>query len=133
MLKVNICLTDLLNCANIFTLLSSLVKVLQRDYTDLNKTHLQQCLRVENMESNIKKQEKLLTSKDEENAALEKVLLWVLGVAGVSMMVTGVMVLTPGNNSGKMEANTRASGRQEDVCLTPECAVAGELICQQLL
>ena len=74
MLKVNICLTDLLNCANIFTLLSSLVKVLQRDYTDLNKTHLQQCLRVKNMESNIKKQEKLLTSKDEENAALEKVL-----------------------------------------------------------
>lgn len=47
-------------------------------------------------------------------------------------MVTGVMVLTPGNNSGKMEANTRASGRQEDVCLTPECAVAAGTIIQAM-
>ena len=72
-------------------------------------------------------QEVLLQKKGwwARKTALEKILLSVLGVAGLAMMVTGVMVVNPGNKGDDME-NMGARAGQEDVCLSPECAVAGK-------
>merc|ERR1740137_126408 len=78
-------------------------------------------------------QEVLLQKKGwwARKTALEKILLSVLGVAGLAMMVTGVMVVNPGNKGGDME-NKGARAGQEDVCLSPECAVAASSIIQSM-
>ena len=53
---------------------------------------------------------------------LEKVLLAILGVSCAAVMVTGVVVFT-----GRDPAVSKSdwSSRQQDVCTTPECALAG--------
>ena len=53
---------------------------------------------------------------------LEKVLLAILGVSCAAVMVTGVVVFT-----GRDPAVDKSdwSSRQQDVCTTPECALAG--------
>ena len=72
-------------------------------------------------------QEVLLQKKGwwARRTALEKILLSVLGVAGMAMMVTGVMVANPGGDNAE-NRGVRGNIGQEDVCLTPECAVAGK-------
>ena len=81
------------------------------------------------LESGSGSQEVLLQRKGwwARRTALEKILLSVMGVAGLAMMVTGVVVVRPGDKGDHVES--RGFGgeiKQEDVCLTPECAVAGE-------
>ena len=57
--------------------------------------------------------------------ALEKILLSVLGIAGLAMMMTGVMVVSrKGDNAGSQ--GVRGQMRQDDICVTPDCAVAGK-------
>ena len=69
------CFADLLNCANIFKLiLMSKIKVLQQDYKALKTNEVQHLRKIENLDNYIKKQGKLLSSKEEENISLEKVL-----------------------------------------------------------
>ena len=72
-------------------------------------------------------QEVLLQKKGwwARRTALEKILLSVLGVAGMAMMVTGVIVSNPGGDNVESRG-VRGNIRQEDVCLTAECAVAGK-------
>ena len=55
---------------------------------------------------------------------LEKVLLTILGVSCAAVMVTGVVVFT-GRDSPVSKSDW--SSRQQDVCTTPECALAGQL------
>ena len=56
--------------------------------------------------------------------ALEKILLSVLSITGLAMMLTGVMVVNPGNKGDNVK-NRGGEMKQDDVCVTPECAVAG--------
>ena len=53
---------------------------------------------------------------------LEKVLLAILGISCAAVMVTGVVVFT-GRDEGAGMSSWRS--RQEDVCTTAECALAG--------
>merc|ERR1711892_8313 len=87
------------------------------------------------LESGSGSQEVLLQRKGwwARRTALEKILLSVMGVAGLAMMVTGVVVVRPGDKGGHVES--RGFGgeiKQEDVCLTPECAVAAAGIIQTM-
>ena len=73
-------------------------------------------------------QEVLLQKKGwwARRTALEKILLSVLGVAGMSMALTAVIVVRPEAKADRMKRDELAAkNMQEDVCLTPECAVAG--------
>ena len=54
---------------------------------------------------------------------LEKVLLTILGVSCAAVMVTGVVVFT-GRQQPQVDTADWSS-RQQDVCTTPECALAG--------
>merc|ERR1719500_331945 len=85
------------------------------------------------LEAETGSQEVLLVKKGwwARRTALEKILLSVLGVAGMAMMVTGVMVANPGGNS-MGNKGARGNIKQEDVCLTPECAVAAGAIVQAM-
>jgi len=64
----------------------------------------------------------------------EKVLLSILGAAGLAMMVTGVFVINAQENGTDQLKSTGGTGKshQEDVCLTPECAVAAASIIQAM-
>lgn len=62
---------------------------------------------------------------------LEKVLVTVLGVAGVAMLLTGVAVVRPGQGAGHGH-HAREAQQQEDICLSPECVVAASSIIQAM-
>jgi hypothetical protein len=57
--------------------------------------------------------------------ALEKILLSVLSISGLAMTMTEAMVVS---SKGENAENQGVKGqmRQEDICVTPECAVAGK-------
>ena len=48
-----------------------------------------------------------------------------IGVCAATLMVSGIVVF---NGSNANEEQYSRDVRQEDVCLTPECAVAGRVI-----
>eukprot|EP00092_Neocalanus_flemingeri_P034170 GFUD01037162.1.p1 GENE.GFUD01037162.1~~GFUD01037162.1.p1 ORF type:complete len:770 (-),score=219.06 GFUD01037162.1:48-2252(-) len=60
---------------------------------------------------------------------MEKILLSVMGVAGMALVVTAVLVVRP-EDKGDQWGSRQA--RQEDVCVTPECAIAAAEIIQNM-
>ena len=61
----------------------------------------------------------------ERRTVMEKVLLSMVGVVGVAMLVMGVAVANPAQGGKAREKEARTGIDQEDVCLSPECVVAG--------
>ena len=55
--------------------------------------------------------------------ALEKALIGVLGVCGSAVLVTGIVIFQNSDSLADPLGSKRSF--QDDVCLTPECAVAG--------
>ena len=60
--------------------------------------------------------------------AMEKVLLAMVGVVGVAMLVMGVAVANPAQGGMARDKEARTGAGQEDVCLSPECVVAGTVM-----
>ena len=56
---------------------------------------------------------------------LEKVLMSLIGVCAATLLVSGIVVF---NGSSPQEEQYSRDIRQDDVCLTPECAVAGNVL-----
>ena len=57
--------------------------------------------------------------------ALEKILLSVLSISGLAMTMTGVMVVSSKGDNAENQG-VKGQQRQDDICVTPDCAVAGK-------
>ena len=57
---------------------------------------------------------------------LEKILLSILGVTAMAMMVTGAILVQPGDKGDHVPTGELRGKETQDVCTTPECALAGE-------
>jgi len=63
---------------------------------------------------------------------LEKILLSILGVTAMAMMVTGAVLVKPGEKGEHVNTGELRGKVTQDVCTTPECALAAAEIIQAM-